>query len=116
MRRIWLAVGLVLLALALLGCTAQNAEPRADTPIYQGSPTIVVNPECRENCGGAAITTGEVKAEARPRVEQSAATEAVSKSGAWIVWLVVLCVALIGAWWWWKKLKLTLFESKNEAN
>jgi hypothetical protein len=73
-RRLALLAGIIALilccAFVLSGCTAQRAEPEARQMVSQGSPSIIVNPACKENCGGATITTGGVEAEAGQEARQ----------------------------------------------
>jgi heme/copper-type cytochrome/quinol oxidase subunit 2 len=98
----------ILLLFLLSGC-GTRVEPMATAPTYQGSPTIIVNPTCKENCGGATVDI-ESKAESTPTIKQDA--EATTKSGMWIFWVILLVIGVICgmlAYFYFKKVSLKPF-------
>lgn len=91
----------IILLLLLTAC-APVAKPSSDQATYQGSPNIVINPQCKENCGGATVTTNTT-ATAQTQSEQP--VEQTSKSQMWIFWTIALVVGCIGGYFIWRKFR-----------
>lgn len=81
-------------AMLLVGC-APISKPSAAQSTYQGSPTIIISPECRENCGGNTITTGQVTSTAQTQSDQPITQK--TESGMWKLWLAIITVGVIVA-------------------
>lgn len=89
---------LVLLAATMLvGCSTQPQVPQMTS---QGSPAIIINPSCTENCySQAAIETGSVEAESSSEADSSTKTD---KSLLWaIISFVLVAAASVFAWFKW---------------
>ena len=89
-------------AMLLVGCTPVT-KPSAAQSTYQGSPTIIISPECRENCGGNTITTGQATSTAQTQSEQPITQK--TESGMWKLWLAIITAAIITAIIFRKRLK-----------
>lgn len=90
------------ISLCLTAC-APVAKPSAAQSTYQGSPTIVIAPECRENCGGNTITTGQTQSTAQTQSDQPITQK--TESGMWKLWLAILGILIIVAIIFRKRLK-----------
>lgn len=90
---------LVLLISMLVGCSMQPQTPQMTS---QGSPAIIINPSCTENCySQAAIETGSVEAESSSETDSSTKTD---KSLLWaIISFVLVAAASVFAWFKWIK-------------
>jgi hypothetical protein len=100
---VFTVLGITAMLGTLTGC-ATTAKPESTQITQQGSPSIVVNPHCRENCGAATITTGDTTATSAATADQP--VEQTTKSGMWTVWIIVIAMAAAaGAWFYIRKKK-----------
>jgi hypothetical protein len=107
----WIIIGLfdgLFLALVLGGC-AGRAEPKAEMPVVQitDNRVITINRTTLQGDNNTAKVVARPEAEIKPSIEASPSARQdasqTTKSGMWIVWLVVLGLLLAaGAWLWWK--------------